>query len=36
MVANLIDNEQTWLLDAEGGYTRVAPGEKHSTSIAIS
>jgi polyphosphate kinase len=28
LVANLIDEEQSWLLDADGGYTRVTPGEK--------
>ena len=28
MVANLIDDEQSWLLDAEGGYTRVTPGDR--------
>lgn len=28
LVANLIDNEQSWVLDAEGKYTRVTPGER--------
>ena len=28
MVANLLDDEQSWVLDGDGEYTRVTPGER--------
>ena len=28
LVANLVDNEQSWILQADGTYVRVAPGDK--------